>query len=417
MFFSFVSVVHSLRPFVIVPSMLGSVLYGDIHDLRSHWYCSKNMENHWIWIADKYLIPPMTNCMAEYLECGWNETSQKSGSRPEANIYTIDFGGDKAIRYLDPGIFGKHFFPNLVYLFDHFAKRGYKIKESMFGAPFDWRLNPVAIDDYFPQLKNLIEEAYRKGGNQKVALYTLSAGSMALHTFFTKIVSKEWKEKYISRILIHGPSLPGGIDTLETLWQGKISFMPEKYDTQSIRDFALSLPTLHAHLLNHHIYGDDPIVIGPQGEQYTAKDLPELLKAHGKIPSKFLKMFDFGSKYPSNEIIDIEIPTYFLFNSVLTTARTLVFKNGWDKPYQKINTTGDDTISQKGLFYMCNKWIGKLPLICHDLRVNNPDYNHGGQIHHNDVLDIVWKVINEDGWMVPGKHNATGTTTDDWSKF
>ena len=401
-------ILYQKRPFLIVPPLCGSVLLGSSKNFKTKWYCSSKLEDEYIWLNEKYIIPPLTNCLADYMECEWNETSQQPGSKHDINIHTFDFGGDQAIRFIDKGFFGYKFGAVMAKLLDRFSEGGYTIREDMFGAPFDWRLNPVAIDSYYPMLKDLIEHAFNSNNKQKVTLYTISAGSMALHTFLTEHVSQEWKNQYILKIIIHGPSFSGAFDAFDAMWTGNLAYMPSSLESDQMKHMVKSIPTMQAHLFKSKVFEDNVFVYGPNGEKYTAKDLPNLILEHNKIPINHQKIFEYSTKYIKKDLIDPGVPTYLLYNSQINTPRTIHFLNGWDKPFTILNGKGDGTVLSDGFKYPCYKWNDSHALICHDIYIDNDKYNHANQLQNPEVLDLVFKIVQDDSWLKNGRKIIQG---------
>jgi len=398
--------------------MFGSVLHGDIDDLKTHWYCAKNLKDEFIWIKDKYLVPPLVNCMAEYITCGWDEKTQKPKSRDGTNVYTIDFGGLSAMKYVDHGVLGKHFIPDLIHLINKLEKEGYVERVDLFGAPYDWRMNPHTLDDiYFPHLKELIEQIYADSGNQKITMYGISAGCMAIHNFLTMYVDQEWKDKYIKKILLHGPSYGGAGDALRVIWDRKVAFFPGVYNTESVRNMSETIPTLHGHMPNTHANTHLVYMIGPDGKEYYAKDLVQLIYDHGKLSDLSMPVFKAAIPFFDRDLLPTGVPTYFLFNSVLETPLGYNYKDGWDKDPVPLTTIGDATITKDSLYYACNTWKTNYPTICHDLMINDTKYSHSGQLQQDDVQDILYDAIKDDSWIVKGIHNITGNTIKQWKSL
>ena len=404
-------------PVILVPPMFGSVLYGNVYDLDSHWYCSKSKTNEFLWIKDTYLIPPLVNCLADWLTIQWNETSKKPVSREKTEIYTIDFGGLNAIRYIDHGVLGHHFIPDLIHLINKLEKEGYVEKTDLFGAPYDWRMNPVAVTDYYAQLKELVEQVYASTGNQKVSLYGISAGAMTTHNFMVTYVDQAWKDKYIKKIILHGPSYGGAGEALECVWDETISFLPGVYHTDDVHDLTVTVPTLHAHLPNFKLNENYTFMIGPDGTQYKAKDLPDLILEQGKIPDNARPIFDASLPYVKRDIVPPGVPTYILFNSALQTPLGWDFSQGWDKKGDLLYVLGDGTIAKDALYYGCNYWGDEFPTLCHDLLIEDEDYSHAGQLVKDDVQDIIYNALVDDSWIVKGNHLITGNTTKPWKSL
>jgi len=409
------------RPFVIVPSMFGSVLYGNIHNLKTHWYCKSSLTNEWLWATERYILPPVINCLAEYITIAVNETTGKPESRPEAEIYTIDFGGDQAIRYLDPGLFDHHLIPILSDTLDRFVSGGYEIRVDMFGAPYDWRLNPVNLDQYWIDLKGLIETAYSQNDNTPVALFGYSAGNYAMQQFLTLKVDKDWKAKYVNRAIMCAASFAGSFEAVTSTWLGKLPFMPAPYRTKDIDQMALSMPTLYAHLPNTYIFGDRNIIVGPDGEGYKAKDLYDLYTSHGKIPEEYIPIYKGALPMLNNDISDIEVDTYFIFNTGLDTIEGISFPDGWDKNYKESYGKGDTTINSIGLYYGCDTWKSEHVRVCHDLNTTDKGYDHIGMVHKKDVVELIFEAATTDEWNSPKvakkTHYVTGHDSSVWAKL
>lgn len=410
--FLFATFVSCLEPVILVPPMFGSELYGSIYDLYTHWYCNKNFEDEVIWVSDGYAIPPLFNCLAEWLTVEWNYTGGYPASRNKTKVYPYHFGTLDGIKYIDHGIFGHHFIPDLIYIVQRFEKDGYKEGVDLFGAPYDFRMMPMAMGDYFDKLKDLVEDVYKKTG-KRVSLYGISGGGNTLH-HFCELMTQEWKDKHIRSLLLHGPSFGGAGEALIVLWQQTVDWMPSMYMTDVMKKFYLSLPTIWAHLPNAPA-NTQPIIIGPDGHKYYGNDIPQLFVDHNRVTTNDnLNVLNMAKPWISRKLTPTGVPTYILFNSVLNTPYGMQFED-WEKPPTILNVTGDGTLSGESLYYLCNNW-GKdpHPVICHDLKIDDNKYSHAGQMTQPDVVDIIFKVLKDDSWMVPGPHIVTGNHTLEW---
>lgn len=355
--------------------MFGAELMGTIKDLSTHWYCPKNEKDSLIWIKDLMVIPPLFNCLASWLKVEWNYTSGLPTSRNKTIIYAKDFGGLNGIRYIDGGVFGKHYLPDYLNIINKLEDNGYIEGIDLFGAPYDWRLMPVNFNGYLEDLKGLVEKVYAQTGNQKVALYGLSGGGNTIQRF-CQSVSKEWKDKYIRQVFLHGPSFGGAGEALSVLWLQTIGFMPPTFNTPDFRDMVFSFPTIWAHLPNAPS-NTDPVIIGPDGHKYYAQDLPQLMIDQGKVVGDNLQTLNLAKQYILNKIEPTSVPTYILFNSVLPTVYGYNYtKSGnWSDP-EIIYSLGDNTLSAEALYYPCKNWNDGYPLVCHDLQINDMNYSH-----------------------------------------
>lgn len=398
----------SFNPVIIVPPMFGSVLMGNIKNLDSHWYCPRNYKEKWLWHNDEFMLGPLENCLSEYITCAFDSSLNHTTSRPEAEIWTIDFGGDGAIRFLDPGLFGYHKMVSMDTILNRFTDLGYVIHKDILGAPYDWRMNPVALQSYWPLLKALVEEAYEKNENKKVRLFGYSAGCIAAQYFLTRTgLTQDWKDKYLDFILMVGPSYAGSSDSMMVIWDGGASWSPAGR-SDSADTMVLSLPMTYTHLPNYYSYGDHPIITGPGGEEIKASGFKDFLYKHGKIREEFKPIYEEALDVLDHDVEEIGISAYFLFNTVLPTVIGMDFPNGYDKPYNLSVVEGDMVITKIALFYGCTHWKKSESLFCHDIQVQNTSYNHGTMISQPEVVDLIVKTLHDDSWKVPGVHNITG---------
>lgn len=428
-------------PLVIFPPMFGSVLYGTVTNVPvPHWFCLKNLKDSWIWETDQYLISPLTDCMAAYLQCGWNYSTGRPDSRNESYIYTVDFGGDQGIRYLDRGIFGYHLVHDMDGFLENFENRGYRVRQDMFGAPFDWRLSPIGIEQFYDDAKKLIEDVFGQAGNRKVTLFGYSGGCFSLHYFLTKKVDQAWKDRYVDHIVLVGPSYGGSADALICLWTG-MSWFPNA-DSTAMSDMLLSLPTLYSHFPNYRVHKGMTAIVGPNNEEYSFDEIKKLLYDLGKVDNEEnRKIFDFAEKdVLIGDVEDPGVDCYIIFNSVLPTLvglnfsnsteannkneidvnflgvkKTLKLNNNQDEEWgniQGIMGDGDGCLSKEALYYGCKTWKSGHTVLCHDYQTLNQSYGHGAMLTLPDVLDDIYNNIIDSSWrqrkgnfVLEGKEN------------
>lgn len=417
-------------PVVILPPLFGSSLYGTVQNLQTpYWFCPNNFENTLIWENEQFLVTPINDCMAEFLKCGWNSTTQMPDSRKESFIYTVDFGGDQGIRNIDHGIFGRLFLYDLDPFLKELEKLGYRFGVDLFGAPFDWRLAPIGIPAFYEQIKQLIEKV-SKQTNEKVVLFSYSGGGMTAHYFLTKTVTQEWKDQYISHQVLVAPTYGGSGCALASLWDG-VSWYPGS-QSQSIKEYLLSLPALYSHIPNYYVHKLQPAIVGPTDEIYTYKGAKFLLYERGKVNNTDNRMtYDYSEKEVLEvDLVDPGVDSYFIFNSVLPTIAGLNFSKPHpphnevkDEVYEysffgipatfnrvqntdpnddwndakPIFTDGDGVLSKESLYYGCNHWnTTGHTFVCHDYQVLDESFNHGAMLNFTEVVNDIYKSLYGD---------------------
>ena len=396
-------------PFIIFPPMFGSVLYATVENLNtSHWFCPRNVHDTWVWEADEFLVPPMTDCSADYLRCGWNWTTGRPDSRNESYVYTVDFGGDLGIRYLDQGIFGHHFVHDMDGLLDYFEARGYTVRDDVFGAPYDWRLSPVGIEGFYVQARNLVEENYNKTGKKQI-LFGYSGGCFAIQYFLSRKVSQEWKDKYIDYTILVGPSSGGSYCSVLTLWY-QTSWFPGG-ESVPMQQFTISIPTLYTHIPNYVIHKDKIPIYGPDGRKYRYEEMRQLFYEHGKVDNYENRLiYEFSEKdVLSVDLEDPGVDSYFIFNSALPTMSAFNFSAGWDQDPEMLYELGDSVISKEALYWGCENWKSGHHVVCHDYLIENETWGHGAMLTLDEILEDIHHNIVTDEWrQEPGNFVLEG---------
>jgi lecithin-cholesterol acyltransferase len=390
----------SKPPVVLLPGLYGSALTATYEKgFAKHWYCPGTMDNELFWVDYKYAVPPVYNCLFEMLRGYYDETTGKVTSPPGLTIDVPDYGGEEGLSYVDEkGVFGLHFIESFHAMLKYLKDKGYTIKKDLFGSPYDWRLAMSGLaETFFPKLKALIEEAYTKNENQKVTVLGYSCGGMCIQQFFTKYVSKEWKAKYIKKAIFLAPAFAGSMDTFDVSWNRYFPILPFlKSDT--ITETVETVPCIHTLYPNVNVFGDKALVIGPNGEKYTAKDIPDFLVAQGKFSEANVKLMRENIKVTKEVPQDPEVPLMMLFNSGVQTRMTVNFKNGYEKDPETIYEGGDGTVPAIGPKWACENWKHST-LQCVDVAQTDDKFNHGGMSTNAAVHDIIYQYITDDNWV------------------
>lgn len=407
----FFALAFSNTPVVIVPPMLGSQLYGTVTDLSTHWYCSKNFENKLLWLDEEMVIPPILNCLAEYLTSEWDPSSNSIKNRTNTQIFSPDFGGVSSFEYADSGIFGYKLIPVFGPLINKLQELGYEVKKDLFGVPYDWRNAPGNIEYIYPMMKELIEQAYHSNGNQKVCILGYSLGCWVTHYFLTQKVDQKWKDTYIQKVIWAAASFGGSMDAVRVAYFHRLDYIPALLVTDPIIKLFQSIYCEYAQLPNYNVFPHRTLIYGPNGEEYGIKEIPDLLKQLGKVDEEFLPIFEKGLATSQIELEDPGVNSYFAFNTGLNTVKSLNFSKGWDSDPIMDYIAGDTTMEAPVLYYGCNNWNnanrGKT-MLCHDFNQTSSDYSHVSILSTDEFVKVMIEIIEKDNWIIPGTYNVTG---------
>lgn len=406
------------RPIVLAPPLFGSHLHVTAKDFSSHWYCKKNLDDAPVWLSEGYLIPPIINCMAQYLTTKWDAENKTIRNQTNCDVWTPDFGGDSSLRYIDEGVVGLHLISDLVQVLEEFEGHGYVVKTDIFGAPYDWRHGPLFIDGFYQQYIALVEQIYNTTG-QKVVLWGFSMGVMVTHWLLTKKVTQEWKDKYIDRVILTCPSFGGSMDAVKISWDRWLDKLPEIMRTESLETLFSTVPTMFSHFPNVGAYGDQVVIRGPNNTEITAKTLADFMAAQGKIVGEAKEMLYASRDVYDRDLDPVGVDTYIIYNSGLDTVQTLEFPNGFDEAYVETYEGGDNTIAASTIRYVCEKWAKEMPgktVMCHDFNSSSSSHTHITLLAAKEFTEMVYDITNADDWKVPGLHNIVGTNITAWKK-
>ena len=356
------------------------------------------MDDDLIWVDPKLLVPPRYNCVFQLLQGFYDNETGKIVNRAGVDIKIHNFGGEESVQYVDSGVLGHQFIDAYASMLKYFKDHGYEVERNLFVAPYDWRFAPAGIYDFWPQLHDLIERAH-KINNMKVTVMGYSCGGFNLHHFLTKKVTEEWKQTHIEKIVFLAPSFGGTMDVFDSLFNRYSPLIPYLRNTD-VANMCEGLPCLHSHLLNHQIYAGDPLVRGPDGRNYTARELPELLVNHNRIKGDYVKMLQLSVEFQKEAPADINLPTTIVYNSGNPTNTFFDFKNGWDKAPVMFQGRGDGTIPSKAAEWVCDNWDHKnTPKICIDLDNHDRRFDHQPLTYNPFIHELIFNLTSQSDWV------------------
>ena len=401
MFLLYTQLILSRSPIILIPGLYGSNLKATYEKgFAKHWYCSSKLNQDLVWVNLKYIIPPLYNCLFEMIKAHYDDETKQITSQPGLKMEVIDFGGEEGIGYIDKdGLFGHNFLESFGPMLEFFKSKGYTVKKDLFGAPYDWTLALAGIEHtFYPQLKNLIEHAYDLNNGEKVTLLGFSCGGFCIQRFLTTFVNQEWKDKYIKKILLLAPAFGGSVETLNVAWDRNFPILPFLHN-DIITKAAERAPCNHVLFPNHGIWGDYPIIQGPNGEKFTAKDVPKFLYDHQKIDDISIKILMKNIPIIHEIPKEVGVPVYLLYNSGLPTEYSMKFTNGYNEEPEFDYKEGDGTVPSVGAEWACNNWNSKNSIICHDLKNDNEKFVHSKLGYNPYVLDLLFKATLDDDWI------------------
>lgn len=382
------------RPVVIIPSHFGSRLYMNT-TYQPFWYCPKSETNKHAWIRLRDIGSPFLACLLSYLTVDIDDATDKLISKPNTTFSVLDFGGVDGILGIGPEYFGRYLPVNYDLIVKTFLSKGYVTHKDLFSAPYDWRFGLEQPDEYFEKLKELIENAYTLNNNERVAILAHGTGATLVHNYLTSnILTPEWRKKYIDSATYISPSWSGSGQAFFATWRLRFPFIHVRFDT--LRQFVASLGAFHASMPNTIAYSNKTLLIGPDGVNYTANDLTDVIRKHGKLNERQLKIAEKNFKYsnmlPKPPDFDVNI----IYNSGVPTPMGLKLKS-WDDVGMPIYARGDSLVGSKVIDQVCRDW-GKtgIRLRCNDARSSDIKFHHRYLLKNPRIVTLINKWISDD---------------------
>lgn len=191
-----------------VPGDGGSQLEEKLYERRvPNIFCKKSTADFiHAWWSVKDISPFTDHCLAVNMIL--RDVSHRHDGTRFANATGVEmrpfkFGSTIGVEYLDNNVADTWYFAPLV---DHLiAKHGYVRDESLFGAPYDWRLAPLDNRFWMHQMQALIERASAKNGGERAVVVAHSLGNLYAWRFLRQM-SEQWRRKYIDNyVALSGP--------------------------------------------------------------------------------------------------------------------------------------------------------------------------------------------------------------------
>lgn len=227
---------------------------------------------------------------------------------------------------------------------------GYRLGETLFLTPFDWRLPPSGQESFFDETKELVERASELSGGAKVSLWAFSGGPQMTLSFLHRM-TQTWKDQYVNWFVATSPVWGGLPQTLPALTSG-IS-QDGAGDAVYVQSLVRSAwPTVVWYLPRT---GTDPatswtrdeVVIATPTRNYSAFDALEILKTIGvqddlsrALPILYNDSDLFAFAAPG-------VPTFVTYGSGLPTPYSAVYDEELSsvmQPPRMLNGSGDGLV-------------------------------------------------------------------------
>lgn len=378
------------KPVILIPGTYASILQMTGHDLGHQWYCPKTLDNSVVWVNELYFIPPILNCVMQWLKIYYDPKNDEQVSHPNSTIDIIDFGKLTGVTNLDKFIANYSVIPYYTLMIDYFKNLGYQEDVDLFGAPIDWRMGLAPTEKVFhPRLIKLIEEIYEKT-NQKVNLIGHSFGGYVVQNFLSNGATQEWIDKYIEKGIVLAPSFGGASQSMSIAWTReikKIITIKNEFLTEALE----TMGAVHIHFYNWEMYPNETVVYTPDGKEIKTEEFPQFLIDHNKISGDAIPLLKLNQRFTSKFPNQTKAPLYVIYNSARNTAKAFKIKNYDTDEFEDVVGEGDGTVNAEGIRKYCQKYSSNTH--CFDFKDDGPFGNHLMMLYKHELIQLTYKTV------------------------
>lgn len=371
-----------INPVVFIPGDGGSQLEAKLNKSAVvHYLCQKTTSSYFnIWLNLELLTPVIIDCWIDNVKLKYDNVTRKTSNMDGVDIRVTGFGNTESVEYLDPshassGYYFKDIGNALVNL-------GYVRNLSVRGAPFDFRKAPNENQDYFVQLKELIEATYTANNNTPIILIAHSMGG-PMSIYFLSLQSSVWKAKYIKSLVSLSGAWGGTVKAIKVYTIG--DNLGSYFLRESVmRQEQITSPSLAWLLPSPYFWHQDETLVQTEHKNYSLSNLQEYFKdiqfMDGWEMKKDIDPFLTNITAPGVEV-------HCLYGINVPTVEKLYYKPGaWLDGYPVlINGDGDGTVNRRSL-EGCMLWQRMQEQPVHVVPMSNVDHmqilNSGGVISY-----------------------------------
>lgn len=380
-----------LSPVVLIPGLLGSRLQAKTYKTnRVNIFCGKKGDWQEMWLSIRLLLPIAVDCWLDNVRREYDPNTGYTKQPKGVEVRVPDFGSVESVRNLDlkqPKLTG--YYSSII---NQYEQLGYTADKNLFAAPYDFRLAPQELIEYFADLKKLIEKAQQDSANKKkVTLVCHSMGCTHL-LIFLRMQSATWRQSRVRKMIALSSPWGGATKALKALVVGDQLDLP-LVSEYKIRKLAQTFPSIAFLLPQAEVYGrpnknhleaGGPVLVQTPQKNYFAHNMDELLKDLNLDHQ--LEWFRATSSLikPLEPLADLNVDCIHSLN--IPTPETMIFRNQTDFPdgeYELIKGEGDGTVNFESLM-ICQDWQMKLPdKVKHKIIQST---NHNGVLSHKTLL-------------------------------
>mgnify|MGYP003729628389 CR=1 FL=1 len=380
-----------LSPVILVPGLLGSRLQVKTDKLTNvNIFCSKQADWKDVWLSLRMLLPLAVDCWIDNVRLEFDPATGFTKEPPGVESRVPDFGSVESVSSLDlrqPTV--TQYFAAII---ERYEQLGYTVDQNLLAAPYDFRLAPQELGDYFVMLKGLIERAQESSpSGKKVTLVCHSMGCTHLLVFL-RLQSAAWRQSRVRKMIAISSPWGGSAKALKALVVGDQLDLPLISESK-MRKLARTYPSIAYLLPQAEIFSrtnknlplpGGPILVRTPERDYRVSNIDQLLLDLNLTHQLDWYKASVSLIKPLEPLLDVRVDCIHSLNS--PTPETILFRKQSDFPngnYELIKGEGDGTVNFESLM-VCDDWARTLPDKVKHIVIMNT--NHVGVLTHKTTL-------------------------------
>lgn len=340
-----------------------------------------------MWLNIEFMTPLLIDCWIDNILLNYDNETRTTSNQPGVETRVPGFGDPTVVEYLDPSerfFSATHYFNKIS---DSLVSHGYERNVTLRGAPYDFRKGPNEQQQWFSDMKKLIEDTSQSNSNTPATILCHSMGC-PLSLIFLQQQTQSWKDKYVAKFVTLAGAWGGSVKALKVFAVGD-DFGAFSIKGSTLRKEQISMPSLAFLLPSPLFWEPDRLLASTKTRNYTINDLKDFFYDLN-CPTCWEMRVDMLPY--ANNFSPPGVETVCIYGSGLPTLETLNYpSDDLSKKPTLVTGGGDGTVNTRSL-QACVQWKGKQTKDVHVVEV--PGLDHFYQILSNaTVIDRLIEFI------------------------
>ncbi|XP_061450403.1 phosphatidylcholine-sterol acyltransferase isoform X2 [Rhineura floridana] len=343
--------------------------------------CYRKTEDYFtIWLNLNMFLPLGVDCWIDNTRVVYNRTTRRMSNAPGVHIRVPGFGKTYSVEYLDKSKLVGYMHT----MVQHLVNNGYVRDQTVRAAPYDWRIGPNEQEEYFHNLRALLEEMH-DSYQQPVFLIGHSLGNLYILDFLVR-QPQAWKDQYVRGFISLGAPWGGAVKSIRLMVSGDNQGIPVMSSIQLREEQRMNNPWMFPTNL---AWPETHVFISTPSYNYTYNDY-----------QRFFTDVNFEDGwYMWDDIKDLlkglpppGVEVYCLYGTGVPTVETYIYDDRfpYEDPVDVVYADGDDTVSRCSL-ELCKQWHTQQKEKVHVLELHGA--NHLNMVFENSTLNYINEIL------------------------